>query len=291
MLAERRIDRGIRGLTAGVLLLVGFESSNTQPVIPTETTSLPAASQTVEFVNPEIKAIFDEVYNKHGVKLSTQAERDNPNIYQETQIIATTIDKIPAVGYLINGGIGIHKDRLFYGRGRFGAIPFYDKDWGGFNLIIGYDFDPDSKEGAQNQIGRETHKELVEWIIVHEAGHLFTNRIQYDPSLFSVNHPVHKTFAQLIGYEVRMMSFKRTETESENLPVWSMVSPARPFVRTGHVGNIEETFADYFAASILYPQILSDKERRYFDIILTGLRNNPKSFTEEIRSDPQFLLQ
>lgn len=290
MLAERRVDRGIRGLTAGALLLVGCESSNTQPVIPAET-PLPSATEIVEFLDPEIKAIFDEVYTEHGVIISIQRARGNPNVYQEAKIIASTLEKIPAAGYLLNGGIGINKDNKFYGKERLDVIPFFDVDRGGFALIVGYNFDPDSKEGTENIIGRETQGELLEWITAHEAGHMFTNRVQYDPSSFSVNHPVHKTFAQLIGYEVRMRSFKRTETQSEDVPIWSMVSPARSFVRTGHAGNIEETFADYFAMSILYPERMSEEERGYFDIIHAGLRKNPESFVEDIRRDPQLLLQ
>jgi len=59
----------------------------------------------------------------------------------------------------------------------------------------------------------------------------------------------------------------------------------------GTVNLIEEAFAEFFRASIQARELLTDPERRYFDILHNGMTKNPNQMIEEIRRNPQILLR
>ncbi len=57
------------------------------------------------------------------------------------------------------------------------------------------------------------------------------------------------------------------------------------------VNVIEESFAEFYRASLQERHLLTDPEKRYFDIIHNGMTKSPARMIEEIRANPQILLR
>lgn len=56
------------------------------------------------------------------------------------------------------------------------------------------------------------------------------------------------------------------------------------------INHIDETFAEFFMASFLYPEFLTRDERAYFDKIKIGLKENPRAFIKEVAHNPEVLF-
>jgi len=55
-------------------------------------------------------------------------------------------------------------------------------------------------------------------------------------------------------------------------------------------GPIQEAFAEFWMASILYPELLTEDEKAYFGKLHNGLRGNPEEFIKQIATNPNILL-
>lgn len=283
---ERKIDRGVRGLTVAAMLFTGCSSSEPQPELAVHDEQ---SGHTL--VLPTSKIEFNS-----NVDILILAE-ENVDVSQEKEIMQGVIDRIPAAGFLANGGIGLDKDIT---RARSSMFGLANDDR--FNVTLYGIFDPEAPgtflSGMEDNEFIKNQKELLEWITAHEFGHLFSKKLFPDSEADKLNivrqtngnDPLYKTFSTISGWKF----FKPGERDPKgaDIPAWisDLGRERRSFVNWYNTRNIEETFAEYFAASILRPHLMSEEERRYFSNIHTGLRNDPQRFVEDIRRDPQILL-
>lgn len=323
MLPDRKIDRGIRSLAAaGMLLFSGcgynataLEQMRSQPAIKATSTPvdvLPVVAN--KNVDPptgsEAETVVQGIQSKYGFGIYAE----NWDIEEELKILSATLDKIPGAGYLVNGGIGIHKDQQFLREGGVqGIIPFYRLgpgwDSNGFNLILGNEFNQSStKKVDQNKLHHTNQKEELEWGLAWTYGVLFSERVQSksvsgkdqdEINLKISQDSIFSTLAKVAGWQfgpteldiqVPVIEFKDGQTTTK-IEVKKYVGWYRQTEDGRFFYDINSTFADYFATSIFYPQILPEKIRRYFEVIHEGLKNNPQEFIEEIRRNPQILLK
>lgn len=120
------------------------------------------------------------------------------------------------------------------------------------------------------------------------------------------NHPLLSTFAEINGWELlSAYQFANRYTDNTNLlekyrakddeisfwdrdpTVWGDLKNREPRLTTyASYEPIQEAFCEFWMASILYPEFLTDSERRYFAKIHNDLKKDPDSFIQQIAHNP-----
>ncbi len=169
--------------------------------------------------------------------------------------------------------------------------------------------------------------EEVERTIIHEEGHAFDNEVlrqalppkvyeveKYDMignTNVGVHNPIYQTFARVNGWKLVPLEevgvFKGYSPKEidyiKKTNQWPTSSPGawvrdeaywpkgkvRLTVYATH-RPIQETFAEYFMASRMYPEYLTPDEQRYFLRIHKGLIDDVRSFIALAARNPEVLL-
>lgn len=301
---ERKTYTGMGALAVSSLILGGCNFSEATPNLSSSLTNgesnhsfvvpygTPSESPAVQIVGFDIQAMQREIRDRHNINVRISSGFST-NVRQEMQIISRTLDKIPGSGYLINVGIGIQKNTVPERTSPVKGLALTDDNRGEFYLFISSNFDPKSADNVEKSEVYKTHEEALEWTIAHETGHLFSTRVSSkEDRTNNGEDPLYSTFSTLDNWKFGLVG-DRVAPELKDTPFWysDFGKAKRPFVAWFNTVNIEETFADYFAASLLHPELMSDQERKYFENIHNGLRYNPQSFVDEIKRDPQILLR
>lgn len=172
--------------------------------------------------------------------------------------------------------------------------------------------------------GRERLKQTV----LHEFFHAFDERVSLENSSSvseyrkrqgfyiwnkntnDITNPLYVTFARVTGwklipitdyiaqYDPEEAKKKRNVNEKPPLvwdmdpEVWGDLAHRRggPTIYSRY-GPIQESIAEYWMTSVLYPHLLTANERRYFDNIKNGLKGNPEKFVKEVVKNPNILLK
>lgn len=175
-----------------------------------------------------------------------------------------------------------------------------------------------------------TQEERLKQAIVHEFAHGLEDQIRladsksvreyqdrqgfylfFNKNTVDINNPLLVSFGHLTGWKlVPWVEFARqydpefAENTARNYPdhakefVWDrdfsiwgdLVHRKNRLTIYASYGPIQEAFAEFWMASILYPQLLTDAERRYFGKIHEGLRSDPQKLIQRIVSEPNLLL-
>lgn len=179
---------------------------------------------------------------------------------------------------------------------------------------------PDPVES--DELPLKTQKDAFFKVLTHEFGHAFEDQVKIRASstieeyckrrpltLCGFNsidkeNPIFKTFAKISGWQLVPLSeisamcgldISGIEREEETFgwirdpAVWGERPEMRISNRATH-GPIDEVFAEFFMVSILYPEFLNDKERRYFGKIHKGLAGDAEKFLDEVAKNPEILL-
>lgn len=147
--------------------------------------------------------------------------------------------------------------------------------------------------------------EQVAYIIAHEFGHGLVDHIWIEAFADKEEYARHrgansipsslKGFASLVGWRlINMLNFERygngetTEHTIHNYShslhtEWRKLKGRKNIELFGErLTSIEEAFANYWALSILYPELLSAGEQSYFNIFHQGLTAHPEEFIRAI---------
>lgn len=157
-------------------------------------------------------------------------------------------------------------------------------------------------------------------VLVHEFGHGFEGEVTIRASstlaeycerrvmaLCGFNsmdekNPIFQTFSKLNGWKLvplsEIIALCGVEKERKEGERWGWIrDPAvwgeEPSMRISHkitYGPIYEAFADFFMVSILYPEMLTDEEKRYFGKIHQGLAGDAEKFLDKLAQNPEILL-
>lgn len=175
-----------------------------------------------------------------------------------------------------------------------------------------------------------THRERLKQSIVHEFGHGLWDQVAladsktykdyyntgwhapYNFNTWDVNHPILVTFAEVNGWKLvpypqfveqydpeYAEELVQNKSEVANASIWDRdaevwgpledrVMRLTPYAS---YGPPQETFPEFFMASILYPEFLNERETHYFKRIHEGLRRNPQAFFKSIVESPEILLE
>lgn len=135
------------------------------------------------------------------------------------------------------------------------------------------------------------------------------------------NHPIYQSFAKVNGWKLVPLDETGVGLDSDNYKI-ALESGEYPWGSTGawirdteiwgegpyesipwfvpddkvrltqyaSVAMIHETFAEFFMASVLHPEFLTEEERMYFGRLHEGLNGNAKEFLQQIADNPDILL-
>lgn len=127
-----------------------------------------------------------------------------------------------------------------------------------------------------------------------------------------ITNPLYVTFAKVTGWRlVSIIDYiAQYDPQEAKRKLIEHPEPEKPFVwdmdpaiwgdlahRHGgptiysRYGPIQESIAEYWMTSVLYPGLLTADERRYFDNIKNGLKGDPQKFVQEIVKNPNILLK
>lgn len=149
------------------------------------------------------------------------------------------------------------------------------------------------------------YREVVAYVIAHELGHGLIDHIRIVASADKEEYLHHHTrldpyflfkgFANLVGWRLKNMpSFETYDNGGSNEQMihnhshalhteWRKLKGRKNIEPSGErFSSIEEAFADYWALSILYPELLSTGEKSYFNIFHQELTSRPKEFIRAI---------
>jgi len=174
--------------------------------------------------------------------------------------------------------------------------------------------------------GRERLKQTV----VHEYFHALDDKVSIanSPSISEyrkrqgfyiwnkntndITNPLYVTFAKVTGWRlVSLIDYiaqydpevakrrSKEHPESEKTFIWDMDHAIWGDLAHRHggptiysrYGPIQESIAEYWMTSVLYPGLLTADERQYFDNIKNGLKGDPQKFVQEIVKNPNILLK
>jgi hypothetical protein len=239
------------------------------------------------------------------------------------QVIKETLDKIPAVGELIDAifislqedpGVNFHPETpSFATNGTYLWDNWFSSKigrqvanerkaiavWISDRIPLDRINTQDVYEYGNYEYGydrRVALKEKFSTTLIHEIGHAFEfaiREVHYENftqecpypeqggdheigewrSSFQKSHPLYSTFSQVVTLDDRF-AFKRGIENQEDLAI----------------DFFQELFIDYFAASFIQPGLLTPQERRYFENIHAGLKENGIVFAKQIVEEPEILL-
>ena len=170
----------------------------------------------------------------------------------------------------------------------------------------------------QIEVPWSTHGEKLKQVLVRETGMALLDKgsINREPTLlgkgtFDIENPLLKAFAQvnrwkLVPYGDFLRQYYGPATgiflgdsakDAQRLVwdrdtrVWGNLKNRKLRLSPqGSYGTIQKAFSEFWMASILYPGLLTSKERAFFQKIHEGLRKNPDAFIKKADSDWKFLI-
>jgi len=128
---------------------------------------------------------------------------------------------------------------------------------------------------------------------------------------WDVTNPLYVAFAQLTGWRTvslydYLLQYDPTEAAAALLrdpgakteflwdrdpAVWGDLAHRRNRLTIyASYGPIQESFAEFYMTSILYPNLLKNSENRFFERLNTGLAADPKAFIVALVAKPSILL-
>lgn len=185
------------------------------------------------------------------------------------------------------------------------------------------------KIDLKEEVPWTNHGERLKQAVVHEFGHGLEDQVSlaasssvkdywdrqtftlFNKNTWDINHPLFVSFAKLTGWKlVPFIDFVRQydpeharkylepRPDVGGQPIWD-----RDFDVWGDLGHrrnrltiyasygpIQEAFTEFWMASILYPELLTGDEKRYFAKIHEGLKSDPQKLIQRIVSEPNLLL-
>lgn len=301
---ERKVENGLRATLAATLLLMGCRAVQQEisPIATPEPTPL-TSGQTKEYIGQKEAVIYGDISEEYK------------------DIVSSIVRRIPGAYYLADADIKVNKvdprdpvSALATGHFKGDITPSLtitivdskgqkqtidSSETPSIYVYLPSNFNPSAGVRNFQEIQEieffRNQQEALAWYLTAESGHSFIIRVSRianesgvgpewiaDMSLdeneenFTHWHPIYSTFMQVFGWDKDPQSVIRREFVQKAI--------GKPY-------SVYSVFPDAFAASILRPNLLTDEEQRYFEIIFNGLNQDPEGFIRTIIADPQSLLQ
>lgn len=167
----------------------------------------------------------------------------------------------------------------------------------------------------------KTRGEYLTFFFGHEAGHNFSYKVLHQSDLGEnvdstrvvriptrdiisdfvsggEYDPIYSSYSQVFGWkfgEKESVGLEGSPLDTSSYePFWFREEPDRwsleRWSNPQAESDIEEAFADDFAISIFYPDLLSPQELGYFQRIHSGLLQDPNNFFRQVAQNPKILL-
>lgn len=175
------------------------------------------------------------------------------------------------------------------------------------------------KANTRTEIPWTTMGERLKQALVHETGHGLISQVTivasrdmedywkrqsftlYNMTTTDIDNPLFKGFAEVNGWELipfvelmRQYEPKKADSFADEHPerarklfwerdlkIWGNLQDRKiRLTPYASYGPIQEAFCEYWMASILYPELLTEEERKFFETIQQGLQENPTAFIQ-----------